>query len=437
MGMITRETISKLLLAMCLFAVGCSTDSQEPGSEASVLDTASGPDGEQTDLGSPNSDADLADSEDIVADDRTPDDTDSDTGVDEGDGQEEDEEMTAIDGGETTDCAAEICRPPLELGQECGPDDLCRLGNCSNGHCAPEGFSYIPAGTFCMGSPGGGGSVECPDGEEELGHVSDESPLHQVTLTRAFFLQQTEVTQAQWLELFDINPSRFDDCGETCPVEDLTWYEAAAYLNALSEAEDLEPCYTLIACNETAIGEGMKCTQRPEVPDGDVYDCAGYRFPTEAEWEYAYRAGSTTAIYNGDLTYSEGTPLDPLLDQIAWYGANSEVTYSSGTGCEFGQPNPKCGPHPVGEKLPNDWGLFDMAGNVEEWVWDSHALYSSDAVLDPVGNDPGPVWWTTPVRGGSWYSKPVSCRAANRPTFEFSHGVDKVGFRVARTVPTD
>ena len=324
------------------------------------------------------------------------------------------------------------CRGLAGLGKECGAEVRCASGNCSNDHCAPEGFSYIPAGTFCMGSTGRGGTEECPDGELELGSDAFENPRHQVTLTRPFFLSQTEVTQDEWDELFDVNPSYFHDCGGDCPVDSVNWFEALEYMNTLSREHGLEPCYTFTECEETEIGDGWYCLEPPQVYGGDIYTCPGYRLPTEAEWEYAYRAGTTTATHNGDLTHTNTIPLDPALNEIGWYGGNSEVSYSSGARCDFDFAEPICGPHPVGGKASNDWGVFDMAGNMGEWVWDPFSEYSEEPLSDPVGTDElfgGAVW-----RGGHWHSLAMNCRAARRSQVSIASSSRIQGFRVARTV---
>ena len=353
-------------------------------------------------------------------------------------GAEDDPCMDNGDCAEANYCGPDdTCISRLGLGEECGPEVECLSGNCSNGHCAPEGFSYIPAGTFCMGAPGYGGSEECPDRDPELGVENYEGPMHEVTLTRPFFLQQNEVTQNQWDEHFDTNPSFFHDCGGNCPVDSVNWFEALAYLNDLSEAQGLDPCYTFTECEEIAVGEGWYCLQPPQITDdGNVYECPGYRLPTEAEWEWAYRAGTTTATYNGDLTYVDEDPLDPALDPIAWYGGNSTVSYSSGARCDMDHPEPLCGTQPVGEKMANDWGLYGMAGNVLEWVWDSFEEYTEVALEDPI-EVRGTFWYDAVTRGGHWNSSAMTCRAAHRERFRVHSGSHIRGFRVARTVPTD
>ena len=346
------------------------------------------------------------------------------------------------DGDESAvDCGGSC--PGCGLAGDCYCDSDCASNNCSNAHCAPvveigeaeARFAYIPAGTFCMGSPGGGGTEECPDdGPAELGRGGDEGPLHEVTLTRGFYLQSTEVTQGQWEAAGFANPSSFDTCGFDCPVETVNWWETAAYLNALSEAEGLDPCYELTGCTGTA-GINLECTD-VTISDpnatGIPYQCEGYRLPTEAEWEYAYRAGTTTTFYNGDITYLDRTPLDPNLDAIAWYGGNSGVEYEPGWECDELETGAlRCGTHVVGMKAPNAWGLHDMPGNVWEWVWDWWTGYPTSNVVDPLGG----AGSGRTHRGGSWYDWAQTERAATRSNAAPDARALSLGFRVARTAP--
>ena len=341
-----------------------------------------------------------------------------------------------ISGSETdVDCGGD-CQPCL-LAAACTGDDDCATEHCSNDHCAPDGFAYIPAGAFCMGSPGDGGTAECPDGTAELGRLPwGESPLHQVTLTRAFFLQETEVTRGQWTDHFPDNDPTYSGCGFNCPVDRANWWEAAAYLNALSLSEGLEPCYSLADCDPSQAGTGIDCSDiavSDPGASGNPYDCEGYRLPMEAEWEYAYRAGTTTAFHNGGITNTDYSPLDEGLDAIGWYGGNSEESNGRNNCSDWYDGATVCGTHAVGGKLANDWGVYDMSGNVSEWVWDAYDsnYYASSPLEDPAGG----LGSKRIGRGGSWASRTQHCRGATRS--ELSPGVESsnVGFRPARTVP--
>ena len=261
---------------------------------------------------------------------------------------------------------------------------------------APGEWVLIPAGTFTMGSP-----------DTEVGREADEVQ-HEVTLTGSFWLMTTEVTQEQFEVVMGYNPSNDSSCGGTCPVEMVNWHEFAAYANALSRAEELEECYY---CE--GIGTAVSCDQEARFfQAGDaVSDCGGYRLPTEAEWEYAARGGTRTATYNGDLTTTDCT-LSGVVGPIAWYCGN-------GGG----------GTHPVGGKIPNAYGLYDMVGNVWEWCHDRYGAYPGDEV-DPTGAASGS---SRVLRGGSWVSNARNARAAyrnyNTPGYRTWH----LGGRVSRS----
>lgn len=217
-------------------------------------------------------------------------------------------------------------------------------------------FVLIEAGSFQMGSDTGD---------------ADEQPVHTVNITKPFLLQKTEVTQRQWMEVMEYNPSAIAACGELCPVENVSWNDIQDFLTALNA----------------------------------VYPGAGYRLPTEAEWEYGARAG-TIGNYGGTGD----------LDEMGWYSGNSGTKT-----------------HLVGLKKPNAWGLFDMHGNAYEWVQD---FYSSTYYAVSPSNDPtGPVSGSRRVlRGGSEDQSAAHARSANRedqsPSFK-SYII--VGFRLARS----
>jgi formylglycine-generating enzyme required for sulfatase activity len=234
---------------------------------------------------------------------------------------------------------------------------------------------WISRGTFMMGSP-----------EDELGAGGDET-LHKVTLTRGYWLGKYEVTQAQYEAIMGENPSRFK--GADQPVESVSWNDAMEFCEKLTEREQ-------------AAGRLLKGYE--------------YTLPTEAQWEYACRAGTMTAFNNGtnietdDQIYGEC----PHLDPVGWYWCNSESKT-----------------HPVGQKRPNDWGLYDMHGNVMEWCLDAKNRYPETPVVDPVQEDIEPYY---AVRGGSYsyYDDGAKyCRSAARSVRLNTSTSMSLGFRVA------
>lgn len=226
-------------------------------------------------------------------------------------------------------------------------------------------FVYISPGTFVMGSP-----------EHEPGRRSDEMQ-HEVTVTKGYFIQTTPVTQKQWEAVMGSNPSNFLQGGEECPVEGVS----------------LNDCLEFI----------WRLNNKRNYP---------YRLPTEAEWEYACRAGAATAFFNGEITEEALWRFDPCLDKIGWYCGNSGKTT-----------------HPVAEKQPNAWGLYDMHGNVCEWCNDQYGEYPMGSQFDPQGVTLGQG---CVARGGSWQSESRDCRAARRFCYSPNFRSNFVGFRLVR-----
>jgi len=220
-------------------------------------------------------------------------------------------------------------------------------------------FVLMPAGTFMMGSP-----------SDEDGRDDDER-RHRVTISQPFYMQTTEVTQGQWRAVMGNDPSHFNSCGDNCPVEQVSWDDVQAFIRRLNNRE----------------GAGR------------------YRLPTEAQWEYACRAGSTTRFCFGDD--------ESRLGDYAWYDRNS------------GRRT-----HSVAQKKPNAWGLYDMHGNVWEWCADWYDAYPSGHVTDPTGPSSGS---DRVYRGGSWLGYARLCRSAIRVNYTPGDRNDFLGFRLTRT----
>jgi formylglycine-generating enzyme required for sulfatase activity len=209
---------------------------------------------------------------------------------------------------------------------------------------------YCAPGSFMMGSP-----------EDEEGRVDDEF-LHQVTLTKGFWLGKYPVTQEQWESVMDYNPSE-DECDD-CPVDSVSWEDCKEFIKEINSAKGLDA-----------------------------------RFPTEAEWEYACRAG-TEGAYSGTGD----------LDDMGWYDENSDDET-----------------HPVGEKEPNAWGFHDMHGNVYEWCGDWYGSYPHGVVTDPKGPSSGDY---RVLRGGCWSYSAGDCRSASRGCNTPGSGNGDCGFRL-------
>jgi serine/threonine protein kinase len=261
---------------------------------------------------------------------------------------------------------------------------------------APGRWVVIKGGRFTMGAP-----------FTEMGRDGDETP-HIVDITRDFYLRTTEVTQGDFLAVMGYNPSQMTGCGATCPVENVTWHEAAVYCNALSLRESLSTCYQC-----SGAGRDARCVPR----QGDVSPsaCPGYRLPTEAEWERAARADHAQATYAGDLSSTESCESPhPILDRIGWFCGNSGgVT------------------HPVGQLQPNRWLLQDMLGNVWEWCHDWHGPLAEAPAVDPAG---APFGTHRVMRGGAYSNSANLLRAAVRGRGQPENASPAGGFRPARTI---
>jgi formylglycine-generating enzyme required for sulfatase activity len=249
------------------------------------------------------------------------------------------------DNDNTPDCVDACPNDPNKIEPGicgCGNIEKCTFTNSI-------GMSFVPIepGTFMMGSP-----------SDESGRDSDETQ-HQVTLTKGYFMQTTEVTQGQWKEIMGSNPSDFSSCGDNCPVERVSWNNIQEFIQKLNQKESGR----------------------------------NYRLPTEAEWEYAARAGTTTRFFWGNQADCSR----------ANYGNSSWSDE-----CKSINPGKT---KTVKSYSPNNWGLYDMHGNVWEWCNDWYVDYNSSALIDPVGPTTGA---SRVVRGGSWCSIARDCRSANR-----------------------
>lgn len=238
-------------------------------------------------------------------------------------------------------------------------------------------FQYIPRGSFFMGSP-----------KDEMGRDDDETQ-HMVTISKGFYMGTTEVTQGQWFRIMGYNPSKYKELGENGPVEQVSWDDSREFIAKLNQKENT----------------------------------GKYRLPTEAEWEYACRAGSNTAFSSGPIT-STTCEIIPHLEAVAWYCGNAAST-----------------PHPVALKKPNAWGLYDMHGNVQEWVLDACKwrdvwtrrtgvitnTYKNN-IIDPLSTEGD----YRIFRGGNWNQSAKYARSAERGYFRPNTRRTYMGFRVVK-----
>lgn len=289
----------------------------------------------------------------------------------------------------------------------------------------------VSAGTFVMGSPA-----------YETGRSNDE-PQSRVTLTGNYWLATHEVTQELWTRVMGSNPSYFANCGSQCPVERVSWFDTIEFMNRLSLSEGRSACYATYNCTGTPGSGTVVGKQAPVWGRGDfecssvdaIANCTGYRFPTEAEWEFAARANTTTATYNGELN-NLGKRNAPNLGQIAWYAGNAVVDYEPQYPCadwtEREVYGVGCGPKPVGLLPANAFGLYDTMGNVWEWTSDWWGTYRPGSEVDPEGPPTGEI---RVFKGGSWRDDAALSRSASRRGSKPHYRYGSLGIRLARNEP--
>lgn len=252
-------------------------------------------------------------------------------------------------------------------------------------------FVLIKGGTFQMGSP------------DTEAWRSDDETRHTVTVSD-FYMSVYELTQAEYREITGENPSSFS--GDDLPVENISWLDAIRYCNARSEKENLMPVYTV---------DGQSVTWDRSAD--------GYRLPTEAEWEYACRAGTTTPFNTENSISAEEA------NYYGHYPYEIEDNYFS-----QGNLSTKPGEYrqttvAVNSFSPNKWGFYNMHGNVGEWVWDYYGAYSTEAQTDPAGAESGTL---RVYRGGGWNDFAKNMRSAYRATLEQNKGSFNIGIRLVR-----
>lgn len=255
----------------------------------------------------------------------------------------------------------------------------------------PVEYTLVEGGTFMMGT------ADNADYSEP-----DEFPTHQVTIS-PFIICKHEVTQAEFNRVMNYNPSCFAN-GDDYPVERVNWYNAIEYCNRLSIRRGLQPCYTYTGHStnpnfwphnwNTYFHNNIVCN----------WNATGFRLPTEAEWEFAAKGGN----FDEGYTYSGSND----LSDVAWYWSNSDSQT-----------------HPILTKLPNQLGIFNMTGNIQEWCWDWYGSYTGTSQDNPRGPDTG----LFKVRkGGAWDGNYTFQRITNRTYTYIMYGYEGMGFRVVR-----
>jgi sulfatase modifying factor 1 len=272
----------------------------------------------------------------------------------------------------------------------------------------PPAMVYVEGGTFLMGCSPERGDTILRNGN---GCNSDETS-HKVSIS-SFYIGKYEVSQKEWKDIMGLvsgwaNPSGFASCGDYCPVENVNWYAAVYYCNMLSINQKRTPVYKKYGNSDPKTWGTIPV--RPNYNDANWDEITmdpsanGYRLPTEAEWEYAARGGLS----------SQGFPFAGgiSIDDIGWHKQNSQNTT-----------------HPRGQKVANELGIYDMAGNVAEWCWDRFGIYYySEGQCNPIGPNIGN---NRVVRNGDYFNEPISCRSANRRYNSPGSQFYNYGFRLA------
>lgn len=271
------------------------------------------------------------------------------------------------------------------------------LGSCTNNQTlkGPYEFILIPPGKLTMGS------------DNAFGGRHEDERLHKVTITKSYYLGKYEVTQEIWTKITGKKPFTFPNCGPKCPVESITWCDAVIFANLFSAQQKLDPVYSLkgqktVFTVDMFGMDQMKCSGFAARVQAN-HNANGYRLPTEAEWVHAAKAKGKNRYAGSD---------NP--DLVSWYRKTSNHR-----------------PHHIGKLQPNQWGLYDMTGNVWEWCWNNHAQHPEEDQIDPMGPKSG---HSRLLKGGAWDFNAPGGRLDNRNRRGPYYKDYATGLRLARSV---
>lgn len=420
----TRATIIGAVAFLVAFSTGCQPN-EAPAAPHDASDSDASPEADPPD----DLDIPAPKNEVIGADQRDGGDDDSETRACvprcSSDGRSPNSGFCGSDG-----CGG-YCKPCAVELSDTHPEQRWSLCDETSHTCAPphadcnDGWCRIPARSFVVG-----------DADEPS--WSGAWPPQPVVLTRAFEIMATEVTRGDWFELMppSRDPSPHAACGSTCPMNGITFFGALEFANEKSKSQGLPECYELMGCVVSPLHHTLDC----EMARFAGPDCSGFRLPSEAEWELAAGAGANTCLPNGPVDKMQPGCWGYYQHDVGWYCGNSESNYEGCSDCSWREYGVSCcSPHPVGQKQPNRFGLYDTSGNVREYTTTIfEEAYARGLVVDPGFDELVTSDDAVAARGG-WFAAASAfcCGWSRSPSGVGTDGANwklgPHGFRLART----